>query len=167
MQPLTARQYLVILMHEWRPRREIEKVSSRLLVESMIPSDVFRSPDTCHCPEMCTDHTIASQYASPDKGGFMGNQFLPLPNKYTLPSDQDGTDIDWDSIMLYTTDQNPPGVFKKPDGGKIVAKNVPSSRDCDGLKVLYGGGRQGTDTNFLSEPNNARNADFLKIACSE
>lgn len=116
---------------------------------------------------MCTEYTIANNYATEYNGKFLGNQFLPLSNGYTLPSDKDGTDIDWDSIMIYTTDQTSPGVLRKPGGDKIVPKNVPSDRDCAGLKTLYGGGRQGTDTNFLSEPNNAKNADFLKIACAD
>lgn len=130
----------------------------------MIPSDVLRSLDTCHHLELCTDYVIAHKYAS---AGYAGDQYLPLPNKYTLPSDQDGTDIDYDSIMIYTTHQTGAAILKKEGGGDILPKNVPSTRDCDGLKTLYGGDRQGDDANLLNEPNNAKNAEFMKIACSD
>jgi hypothetical protein len=113
-------------------------------------------------PELlCTSYAIAQKYE------FSANNFLPLVSGYVLPDADDDRDIDWRSIMMYTTYQTGARVLSKPDGSDIMPPMFPTTRDVSGLVALYGGKGKKPDTNLLVSPSNPNQASFLKIACSD
>lgn len=112
---------------------------------------------------ICDDFWQAVKY------DFTGAQFLPWPNVVSedmTSMAQTADNVDWDSIMLYSSLHGGDMVLTKPGGDLIIPLGKPSELDVQGIQKLYGGTYALGSLRLLNQPSNTLNAAFKKIACS-
>lgn len=89
---------------------------------------------------MCTDIRVARDLR------FSARDYLPLQGEHFTVGTTTGTEVDWDSIMLYPSgaggkrdsEGKRMAALKKPNGDLIKVNTTPSQRDIDALNALYG-----------------------------
>jgi len=100
---------------------------------------------------------------------FAGYDFLPRPGVVAedmTSMAQTVDNVDWESIMLYSSLHGGDLVLTKPDGDLIIPYSKPSELDVQGIQKLYGGTYALGSLRLLNQPSNTQNAAFKKIACS-
>lgn len=99
-----------------------------------------QSEDDCTIEEMCLS------YADAANAKFSAAEFLPILSGTQLPHflSADASDVDWDSIMLYSSlvggkgsGSNRAHVLLKANDEMIPANLEPSEQDVAGLIELY------------------------------
>jgi len=113
---------------------------------------------------------ICKNWALAKAAGFGGADFLP--GRTTIWSDKLDKaaavkdDVDWDSIMLYSTYHLGPGVLYDTDGEVILERTKPSTRDIAGLIALYEAGYKREEAKLLNEPTSPQLDEFRKLTCA-
>ncbi|KAH7010781.1 uncharacterized protein B0I36DRAFT_436831 [Microdochium trichocladiopsis] len=83
-----------------------------------------------------------------------------------LDKDEAGKDdVDWDSIMMYSTNYLGPGVLYDTDLGIILERTKPSQRDIAGLRALYEAGYKREYAALHNEQTSPQLEEFRKLTC--
>ncbi|WYZ42074.1 hypothetical protein EsH8_V_000969 [Colletotrichum jinshuiense] len=103
---------------------------------------------------------------------FSGQNYLPEWQDITGDKLSEASipesEVDYDSIMMYSSTASGKRVYWKPDGSDIpiISKTAgPSPRDVIALKTLYGNSYPAIGPPLLNKPSSPSNAQFKKLTC--